>query len=154
MLQDQLWRIRRGPLLYKWSRPHWLKVYTINTINAGFRRVSTWMWISYEPSCVPSPPLNSALYHFMCVCDSLWLWLTIKGQHFFKAHWKMTLSVTCELHKQNAAVTAAFKCNGLSIMLIFFWDLIDMFLTQDVKKKISETESKVQKHISEFSFNI
>lgn len=50
--------IQPGILLYKWSGPHWFKVYTINAINMGFRRVTTWMSISPRAElCHNGPPL-------------------------------------------------------------------------------------------------
>lgn len=54
-------------------RPHWFKVYTINAINAGVGRVTTWMSISHELSCVTvtifSHKLSDACY--WCNCESL-----------------------------------------------------------------------------------
>lgn len=65
--------IQPGLLLYKWSGPHWFKVYTINAINTGFRRVTTWMSISWEPSCdtMTIYPHKLTEAWWVCVCESL-----------------------------------------------------------------------------------
>lgn len=58
-------------LLYKWSELHWFKVYTINAINAGFRRVATWMSISHRLSCHTVTISSCLVNDDISVCESL-----------------------------------------------------------------------------------
>lgn len=101
--------IHQRLLLYKWTGQHWSKVYTINVINAGFRRLNVSI-------CFRAKQCHNN--HFLLkICQAIWvhvhLCVCVKASLKKNNRCFFLLFFCCEIHCDDSDDSLTYEVNEL-----------------------------------------